>query len=448
VARTPQPIGGFPEWLPAVRREELRWLDAIRAAFERYGYASIETPAVEELDTLLAKGETDKEIYAVSRLHGDDDSGARLGLHYDLTVPFARYVAQHYNELEFPFKRHQVQKAWRGERPQEGRFREFLQCDIDVIDRDELPLDYDVEMPVVLHEVLTELGVPPFRVRLSNRKLLLGFLQGLVRVNPVVVARVMDKIDKVGPDGVRQMLLQEGMSEADANRCLKFASIRSPDEGFADAVRALDVTSPLLEEGIEELRFVLTGLNDARPNSGFADLSIARGFDYYTGAVYEMRLDDFPELGSICSGGRYDDLAGSFINRRLPGTGISLGLTRLFAKLVAEGLVETGASSPAQVLVVLPSEERRAGALAAAAALRERGLAVDSYLKPAKLGKQLQYASRLGIPHVWFPPFEDGGPHEVKDMASGDPAEADPATWLPAPPAPGGAAGGGASPDA
>jgi histidyl-tRNA synthetase len=432
VARVPQPISGFPEWLPPVRLAELRWLDAIRATFERYGYTSIETPAVEELDTLLAKGETDKEIYAVTRLQGEGDADARLGLHYDLTVPFARYVAQHYNELEFPFKRHQIQKVWRGERPQEGRFREFYQCDIDVIDRDELPLDYDVEMPVVLHEVLTELGVPAFQVQLSNRKLLSGFLEGLEVDDVVAAARTMDKLDKVGPDGVRAMLADHGLADDAADRCLRLASIKTADEGFADAVRELGVTSPLLDQGIEELAFVIRSVNEARPGAGVVDLSIARGFDYYTGTVYEMRLADYPDLGSICSGGRYDDLAGSFINRKLPGTGISLGLTRLFAKLVDEGLVEAGRSSPADVLVVLPSEERRGAALAAAAALRERGLNVDSYLKPAKLGKQLQYASRLGIPHVWFPPFEDGGAHEVKDMASGDQQPADPASWSPA----------------
>jgi histidyl-tRNA synthetase len=429
VARTPQPISGFPEWLPPVRLAELRWLDAIRATFERYGYTSIETPAVEELDTLLAKGETDKEIYAVTRLQGEGDSDARLGLHYDLTVPFARYVAQHYNELEFPFKRHQIQKVWRGERPQEGRFREFYQCDIDVIDRDELPLDYDVEMPVVLHEVLTELGIPPFRIQLSNRKLLHGFLEGLGVGDVEAVARILDKLDKVGADDMRTMLGGQGLDGEAADKCLRLASISTPDDSFADAVRELGVTGALLDQGIEELAFVVRGVNGARPDAAVADLSIARGFDYYTGTVYEMRLADFPDLGSICSGGRYDDLTGSFINRRLPGTGISLGLTRLFAKLHAEGLVEAERSSPADVLVVLPSEERRAAALAAAAALRERGLRVDSYLKPAKLGKQLQYASRLGIPHVWFPPFEDGGQHEVKDMASGDQQPADPASW-------------------
>lgn len=436
MARTPQPISGFPEWLPAVRLEELRWIDAIRATFERYGYGSIETPAVEELDSLLAKGETDKEIYTVTRLQGDADaSEARLGLHYDLTVPLARYVAQHYNELEFPFKRHQVQKVWRGERPQEGRYREFLQCDIDVIDRDELPLEYDVEMPVVLHEALTGLGIPPFRIQLSNRKLLHGFLQELGIPNPVPVARILDKVDKVGLDGIHSMLLQHGLKDPIARRCMTLGSIKTDDESFADQVRELaSSTTPneMLVKGIDELAFVIRSVNDLRPGAAVVDLSIARGLDYYTGTVYEMRLADFEGLGSICSGGRYDDLAGSFINRRLPGTGISLGLTRLFAKLVAEGLIPSERSSPADVLVVLPSEERRADALAAAAALRERGLNVDSYLKPAKLGKQLQYASRLGIPHVWFPPFEDGRPHEVKDMASGDQAEADPASWRPA----------------
>jgi histidyl-tRNA synthetase len=428
----PAPISGFPEWLPEVRLVELHWIDRIRTAFERYGFCSLETPSVESLEVLLAKGETSQEVYTLRRLQdqADEDSDSRLGLHFDLTVPFARYVAQHFNDLVFPFKRYQIQRVWRGERPQEGRFREFTQCDIDVINMDQVPLQYDAEIPRIIHEILTDLALPAWSINVNNRKILQGFYEGLGIADPLAVIRVADKIDKVGAEGVRGMLVGAvGLSDRQAAACLDLASIRGTDASVIDDIKGRGVQSDLLTEGLNELAFVLDSLSDLPAGTIVADLSIARGLDYYTGTVYEGKFAAWPGYGSICSGGRYEDLAGSYIRRNLPGIGLSIGLTRIFAKLVAEGLLETGPKCPTDVLVAIPSEERRPQAVAIAAQLRKRGLNTELYHQPDRLGKQIRYASRKGIPFVWFPPFEDGKPHEVKDMDTGGQTAADPDTW-------------------
>jgi histidyl-tRNA synthetase len=434
----PVPISGFPEWLPEVRRLELQWLDRIRQTFERYGFCSIETPSVEALDVLVAKGETSQEVYTLRRLQaeaGDDNDGsdARLGLHFDLTVPFARYVAQHFNDLVFPFKRYQIQRVWRGERPQEGRYREFTQCDIDVINIDQVPLHFDAELPRIIHEILTGLRLPAWSLNINNRKVLQGFYQGLGIGDSLGVIRIADKIDKIGTGGVGTLLASElSLHPEQVTACLDLAQIRGTDTSVIDDITRLGSKSDLLAEGLEELAFVLDSLSDLPTGSVVADLSIARGLDYYTGTVYEGKFADWPNYGSICSGGRYENLAGSFIRRNLPGIGLSIGLTRIFAKLVAEGLLQTGPSCPSDVLVVVPNDQRRPHAVATAAQLRARGLNTELYHQPDKLAKQIRYASRKGIPFVWFPPFEDGQSHEVKDMGSGDQREADPATWQPA----------------
>ncbi|WP_116244789.1 histidine--tRNA ligase [Nocardiopsis sp. FIRDI 009] len=430
----PTPISGFPEWTPQVRAVEQRWLDHIRAGFESYGFASVETPSVENLDVLMAKGETSQEVYTLHRLQADakDDSDARLGLHFDLTVPFARYVAQHFNELTFPFKRYQMQRVWRGERPQEGRYREFTQCDIDVINVDSVPLHFDAELPRIVHQVLSGLDLPSWTLNVNNRKVLQGFYEGLEVKDPIAVIRAVDKLHKIGDDGVRDILLGEGLSDEQADACLALARVRGTGEDVAGKVEALGVASDLLSEGLEELTFVLDELADLPEGSVVADLSIARGLDYYTGTVYEASFDDDPAYGSICAGGRYEDLAGQFIRRRLPGVGISIGLTRIFAKLVAEGRIQEGRVCPTDVMVVVPNAERRKEALRTGALLRERGFNTEVFHSTAKVGKQIQYASKKGIPFVWFPPFGEDGDHEVKDMASGEQGPADPATWRPA----------------
>lgn len=442
----PKPVSGFPEWLPEYRAVELQWLDKIRAVFESYGFCNIETPSVEEIDVLSAKaGETEKEIYTLTRLQADDGESkeARLALHFDLTVPMARYVAQHFGQLVFPFKRYQMQKSWRGERPQKGRYREFYQCDIDVVNIDELPLHFDAELPAVLFEAYQALGIPPVELHISNRKILVGYLQALGIADTGAVTRALDKLDKIGVDGVLKTLLDEGISADAAQKALAFVQIKTPDSGFADQVRALGVRNDLMEQGIAELQFVTDNLKhlhgDTHRGGMVANLGIIRGLDYYTGTVLEARFKDSAEHWpkgtpalAIGGGGRYDDLAGSFINQKLPGVGLSIGLTRLFGLLMDQGKITAGSKSPADVLVVLPDEARRAEAAATARILRARGFKVEMYHRDAKIKNQIAYAEKKGIGYVWFPPFKDGQPHEVKNMASGEQGQADAGSWAPA----------------
>lgn len=442
----PKAISGFPEWLPEYRAVELAWLDKIRAVFESYGFCNIETPSVEEIDALSAKaGETEKEIYTLTRLQADDGESkeARLALHFDLTVPMARYVAQHFGQLVFPFKRYQMQKSWRGERPQKGRYREFYQCDIDVVNIDELPIHFDAELPAVLFEAYQALGIPPVEIHISNRKILIGYLQGLGVADTAPLTRALDKLDKIGADGVLKVLADEGVSADVAQKALAFVQIKTPDSSFADKVRALGVQNELMEQGITELQFVTDNLKhlhgDKNAGGGMvANLGIIRGLDYYTGTVLEARFKEnathwpkgAPSL-SIGGGGRYDDLAGSFINQKLPGVGLSIGLTRLFGLLMDQGKIAAGSKSPADVLVVLPDEARRAEASDTARTLRSRGFKVEMYHRDAKIKNQMAYAEKKGIAHVWFPPFKDGQPHEVKNMTTGEQKPADAALWTP-----------------
>lgn len=422
----PRPVTGFPEWLPEERRIELQWLDHIRRIFESYGFCSIETPSVEELDVLRAKGEVDKEIYVIERLHREEgEKDSRLALHFDQTVPLARYTAQHFNDLVFPFKRYQMQRVWRGERPQAGRFREFYQCDIDVINVDSLPLHFDAEIPAIIWEILT--GLPgmqnqTIQMRISNRKILLGLLDALGVADPAPVTRTVDKLEKLGRAAVTDILRGEcALTDAQITDILALAETKD--------LGALSPRGPMMAEGLEELTFVMAQLSHLPENAAIADLSIVRGLDYYTGTVYETVFTENPGYGSICSGGRYDDLAGSYISRKLPGVGISIGFSRLFSYLREAGKLDTARKSPADILMVLPAEERRAAAAGTARALRSRGVRVELYHAPQKIGKQISYAERKGIPYVWFPPFDDQGDHEVKCMKTGTQAKADPATW-------------------
>lgn len=421
----PKPISGFAEWLPEERLVEQKWLDHVRRVFESYGFTSIETPAVEELDVLTAKGETDKEIYTLTRLQADesDSKEARLGLHFDQTVPFARYTAQHFNELTFPFKRYQMQKVWRGERPQLGRMREFLQCDIDVINVDHLPLSFDAEIPAIIYEVLSGLDIGRVQIKISNRKILLGLLESLNITDSVLVTRTVDKLDKLGAAEIERLLAKDCGLQPDAiKKIMDLVQSKNP--------LAITSDNEQMKEGLEELNFVLAQLAHLPKDAVIADLSIVRGLDYYTGIVYETRLLDIPEFtSSVCSGGRYDDLAGSYINKHLPGVGISIGFTRLFDVLKHHGYIKTGAKTTTDVLVVLPSEEQRGNAAETARTLRQNGWNVELYHAPQKIGKQFTYAEKKGIPYVWLPPFDANGSHEVKDMSNGTQTAADPVTW-------------------
>jgi histidyl-tRNA synthetase len=423
-------MSGFPEWLPRERLIEQHVVDTVREVFELHGFASIETRAVEPLDQLLRKGETDKEIYLLRRLQADEgsDSDAGLGLHFDLTVPFARYVLENSGKLDFPLRRYQIQKAWRGERPQEGRYREFLQADIDVVDRDQLPFHYEVELPLVIADALSRLPVPAIRMQVNNRRIPEGFYRGIGISDPAPVLRAVDKLGKIGPGGVRRILLESGCSDKQADACLALADIRSEDGSFVDRVRALGVTDEVLDQGLDELDRVVEAGRDHAPGLLVADLSIARGLDYYTGTVYETVMVGSENLGSICSGGRYDALA-SDGETTYPGVGLSLGVTRLLSRLIGRDLAVASRSVPTCVLVALPDEESRPRCQRIAAALRRRGISSHVAPEAAKYGKQIRFAERRGIPFVWFPGAD--GSDEVKDIRSGDQGEADADEWSP-----------------
>ena len=427
----PTPISGFPEWTTAQRMIEQFVLDRIRATFELYGFAPLETRSVEPLDQLLRKGDTAKEVYLLRRLQADADGPAgddALGLHFDLTVPFARYVLENAGKLQFPFRRYQIQKVWRGERPQEGRYREFLQADIDIVDRDTLPAHYEAEMPLVIGDALRSLPIPPVRIQVNNRKICEGFYRGIGLTDTEAALRAVDKLDKIGPAGVTELLASTaGASEAQAKAVLSLAEISAPDASFADAVRGLGVSDPLLDEGVAELTAVVETAAAHAPGLCVADLRIARGLDYYTGTVYETQMIGYERFGSICSGGRYDNLASSG-NVRFPGVGISIGVTRLLGLLFGAEALSVSRSVPTCVLVAVTAEEDRAASDAVAAALRSRGVPTEVSPSAAKFGKQIRYAERRGIPYVWFP-GADGD--EVKDIRSGEQVPAAAGEWTP-----------------
>jgi histidyl-tRNA synthetase len=413
-------LSGFPEFLPRERIVEQQVLDHLRRTFELHGFANIETRAVEPLEVLLRKGEIDKEVYAVKRLAATDSEPAELALHYDLTVPFARYVLENAGKLEFPFRRWQIQKVWRGERPQQGRFREFTQADIDIVARDVLPFHFDVEVARVMAEALAGLPIPTATLQISNRKILEGFYLGLGLADPAAVMQVVDKLDKVPADKIRELLLEQGLDAAQADKVLALAEIVTTDTSFVGRVQALGVGHELLAEGLAELAQVVEGASGVDGVVVTADLRIARGLDYYTGTVFETRLAGWEHLGSICSGGRYDQLAQ---DRRstYPGVGISLGVSRLLVPLA----LEASRSVPSAVLVAVDSEESRAESNAIASRLRARGIPTEVAAKADRLGKQIQAAEKRGIPYVWFPPAA------VKDIRSGDQVDADPDQWNP-----------------
>jgi histidyl-tRNA synthetase len=433
----PTPLSGYPEWLPAQRVVEQRVLDVLRRTFELHGFAGIETRAVEPMDQLLRKGEIDKEVYVLRRLHADPDApddAAGLGLHFDLTVPFARYVLENAGKLDFPFRRHQIQKAWRGERPQEGRYREFCQADIDVVDVGELAFHHEVEMVQVMADAFAQLPLPDLTMAVNNRKLVQGFYRGLGVEDVAAVLRAVDKLDKIGADGVRRLLLAEGLADAVVDQCLALAEISGTESADVVAqVRALGVAGDELDEGLRELGALLDGAAAAaRP--GFtvrAELKVARGLDYYTGTVYETTMAGFEHIGSICSGGRYDALAGDG-KTTYPGVGISFGVTRALAPLLSRGLLTGSRSTPTCVLVALADEESRPLSSAVAQALRARGIAAEVAPAAQKYGKQIRYAQRRGIPYVWFSAGASAdGVAAVRDIRSGEQIPADDSSWTP-----------------
>ena len=427
------PISGFPEYLPGERIVEQHFLDVIRETFERHGFASIETRAVEPIERLSSQGEdADKEIYAIRRLGTDaDEEGPGLGLHFDLTVPFSRYVLENAGRLTFPFRRYQIQRVWRGERPQEGRYREFTQADIDIVDNTTLAAHHDVELPLVTLQALerlhTDLGLPPVLMRVNNRRLAQGFYTGLGIADTAAVLRQVDKLDKIGPDKVAELLTGLGLSATQADACIRLAGISAADSSFVERVRALGVSDPELDAGLELLAAVVETAARHVPGRLVADLKIARGLDYYTGTVYETELVGFESWGSVSSGGRYDSLA-SDGKTTYPGVGLSIGVTRLLAPLFSRELLTASRPVPTVVLVAVDDEETRDSAVAVAERLRARGIATEVAPKADKFGKQIRYADRRRIPYVWF----GAPPHsQIKDIRTGEQLPADPDRWEP-----------------
>jgi len=431
-----RPISGFPEWLPGERIIEQHFLDVFRETFELHGFASIQTRAVEPIERLTSQGEdTDKEIYAVSRLAGGPDASSRdakLGLHFDLTVPFARYVLENAGKLTFPFRRYQIQSVWRGERPQEGRFREFTQCDIDIVDVGALAPHYEAELPLVIADAFRKLPIGPFRIQVNNRKIPQGFYLGIGITDVQTMLRIVDKLDKIGPDAVSGLMVAAGATTEQASAALALAQINTPDDSFVEQVQALGVRHETLTQGLAELAAVMRVGVEHAAGLMVADLKVARGLDYYTGTVYETQLIGSESYGSICSGGRYDALA-SDGRTTYPGVGISIGLSRLLAKIMPT--LSASRSTPSCVLVALADERDRGRGMGVAAALRQRGIACEVAPVAAKYGKQIMFAQRRGIPFVWFQASEDQennpGEDSVKDIRSGEQATADASAWMP-----------------
>jgi histidyl-tRNA synthetase len=430
----PTKLSGFPELLPAQRYIEQFAIESLAGTFELHGFGSIETRAVEPLSELLRKGETSKEVYVLKRLQGvGDTADTGLGLHFDLTIPLARYVLENAGKLEFPFRRYQIQTVWRGERPQEGRFREFTQADIDIIGKDELAFHHDVEVARVMVEALSKLRfLPPFLLQVNNRKLIQGFYEGIGAAEPDRVIQLIDKLDKAPPEAIREdLVVQAGLTHKQVDACFALAAINSADLSFVEQVRALGVTNQLLEDGLAELAAVVEGcatISSHRVQVS-ADLKVARGLDYYTGTVFETRLKEWESLGSICSGGRYDALA-SDGRTTYPGVGISLGVTRVLVPLINRGAIDSDRLVPSLVLILLPDEESRAACNDLAQQLRSNGTPTEVAVSAPKYGKQIRYAERRGIPYVLFPGGA-GGVHEIKDIRSGEQFPVDPTTWEP-----------------
>ena len=420
------------ELLPRDQIAFQRMLDTIRHTFEQFGFLPVETPVMELSEVLLTKsgGETERQVYFVQSTGALEKAGEglpELALRFDLTVPLARYVAEHEHDLAFPFRRYQMQRVYRGERAQRGRFREFYQCDIDVIGKDALSPRFDAEIPAVIAAVFDRLAIGDFTIQLNHRKLLRGWFEGLgiEGERQMLVLRELDKLDKRGEDAVRATLAGEGFELASdvVEKLMAFSKVRS--QGHDDALTKLDALgsgTPLFEEGRAELRAILLQLKALGVDeSRYAiNLSIARGLDYYTGIVYETTLDAYPQIGSICSGGRYDNLASHYTKSKLPGVGISIGLTRLFYQLREAGLVGT-ADSSVDVLVALLDDAGLDAALAMSQRLRAAGLNVETQLEPRKLAKQMQYADKAGIRFVAMRGEDEAarGVVAVKDLRRG-----------------------------
>ena len=418
----PSTLPGFMELLPQDQILFNEMLDTIRRNYEKHGFLPIDTPAIEKSEVLLAKGggETEKQIYRFQK--GDTD----MSLRFDLTVPLARYTVEHFHELSFPFRRYHIGKVYRGEKAQKGRFREFYQCDIDVIGNEKLAIENDAEMPVVIYHIFKELGFDNFTIRINNRKILNGFYSELKIEDTVSVLRIVDKIDKIGKLSVKKELEESGVSSESADRILEFISIDGSNKEIFEALEGLNVVDEKFNEGLLELKKIVEfieayGVNEKNYK---VDLKIARGLDYYTGTVYETTLDDYPKVGSVCSGGRYDNLANNYTDKKLPGVGISIGLSRLFYQLNEAKIIEAEKKSLVDVLVI-PMDDQMIDAIKLVAELREKGVSIVLYTEQAKMGKKFKYADNLDIPYTIVVGEEEvkNKKYALKNMTTGDQEE-------------------------
>ncbi len=415
----PSILAGFMELIPSDQILFNNMLDTIRKNYEKFGFLPIDTPVIEKAEILLAKGggETEKQIYRFQK--GDTD----LALRFDLTVPLARYVAQHYSELTFPFRRYHIGKVYRGEKAQRGRFREFYQCDIDIIGNGSLDIKNDAEIPGVIYSTFKDLDFGEFTIKINNRKVLNGFFQSLGIENPVDVLRSIDKLEKIGKMAVMEELESIGLDSTVIDKIFHFINIKGSNKEIIANLKKLDIENELFKKGLEELEAVnhYVGIFGV-PESNFAiDLTIARGLDYYTGTVYETFLNDYPQIGSICSGGRYDDLAGYYTKQKLPGVGISIGLTRLFYQLKEANLIKSQDQSLSKVLVI-PMEDCLDKAIETAAKLRENDINTQVYLEEAKIGKKFSFADKLDIPYVVVigPEEVNNNTYSLRNMKTGE----------------------------
>lgn len=419
---TPRKLGGIVELLPAEQIEFNRLLDIIRHTYEKYDFAPIDTPDLELTEVLLAKGggETEQEVYSFTR----EGSKTNLTLRYDLTVPLARYVAEHESDLTFPFRRYHIGKVHRAERPQKGRFREFYQCDIDVIGSNS-PI-IDAEFPAVISEIFEQFNFGDFTIHINNRLILNGFFEGIgLKEVSRDVLRTIDKIEKLSHEDFVQQLQTIGLTDEQVAKVIDFTNIGGDNDMILDTLKHLDIPSTDYQNGVEKLSTLIQALRSMQvPEKRFVvDLRIARGLDYYTGTVYETTLNDYPELGSVCSGGRYDDLASHYTKTQLPGVGISIGLTRLFSKLrEIPGVVTATTQSPASAIILPIDEAQNNYGLSIAATLRGAGIPVQFYSEVEAFKKKLRYADKMGYAHVLITGQneQDANVVSVKNMTSGE----------------------------
>lgn len=417
----PRTLSGFMELLPAEQKLFDEMVSILKETYSLYGFTSLDTPLIESSDVLLAKGggETEKQIYRFTK--GDSD----LSLRFDLTVPLARYVAQHAGELTFPFRRYQIGKVYRGERAQRGRFREFYQADIDIIGDEKLDIMNEAEIPSIIYRAFTKLGLKRFKIRINNRKVLNGFfaILGLSEISADIM-RTIDKLEKIGGDKVKELLYEIGVNEDQANKIISFISCTGNSEAVLNSLEQYKGVNEIFDLGASELETVINNMRGfGVPDEFFTvDLTIARGLDYYTGTVYETVMLDHPEIGSVCSGGRYDNLAEYYTDRKLPGVGISIGLTRLFFVLGDRQMLNPEyPSSPADVLVI-PMSEDMSYPITVATALRENGIRTQIYTEKKKFKAKIGYADKLSIPYAIFIGEDEINQNKVtlKNLSSGE----------------------------